>query len=156
MSPKFRKTATWVAVCCVIVGGFEGLRTIPYYDIGGIPTACFGETQGIRMSDRFTKEQCLQMLGDRIEKDFGPGVDRCINHELPPNRKAAYVSLAYNIGTAAFCGSSVAKRENAGNVVGACDAMLMWDKVRIAGVLTTSRGLHNRRVEERKLCLEGT
>lgn len=150
-----RKSAAWVGICIACVAGFEGLRTSTYFDVGGVPTACFGETKGIRVGDKFTVEQCKQMLGDRIEKDFGPGVDRCVQHELPPARKAAYVSIAYNIGIAAFCGSTIVKKENAGDPAGACDAMLKWTKIRVAGVLVTSRGLTNRRAQERELCMEG-
>lgn len=148
-----RKTAAWLAACIALTGACEGLRTVAYRDIGGIPTACFGETHGIRMGDTFTPEQCADMLATRLERDYGPAVDRCITHPLPPNRKAAYTSITYNIGAGAFCASSVARRENAGDVAGACDALLMWDKVRIAGVLTYWPGLHNRRVKERALCL---
>lgn len=150
-----KKVAAWIAICVAFVAGFEGLRTTPYHDVGGVPTACFGETKNIKMGDRFTVEQCKQMLGDRIEKDFGPGVDHCIKHELPPKRKAAYVSLAYNIGVGAFCASSTARLENAGHPAEACNAMVRYDKIRVNGVLTYSRGLHNRRLEEIELCLEG-
>lgn len=153
ISQPTRKKAAWVAVCCTLLAGVEGLRTSVYFDVGGVPTACFGETEGIKLGDTFTPAQCREMLGNRVEQDFGPGVDRCVKHELPAHRKAAYTSFAYNAGISAFCGSSVAKLENAGDPVGACDAMMKWNKVRIAGVLVYSPGLNNRRTEERKLCL---
>jgi len=143
-----------VAICVACTAAFEGLRTTVYLDIAGIPTVCFGETKDIKPGDKFTAEQCREMLGDRIVRDFGPGVDRCVNHELPPHRKAAYVSFAYNVGTPTFCKSSIARYENAGNVQAACDSLLLYNKARQFGVLQFSRGLHNRRVEERKLCLK--
>lgn len=151
-----KQIAAWAVICVTCVAGFEGLRTSTYFDVGGIPTACFGETQGIKVGDKFTAEQCRQMLSNRIEQDFGPGVDRCVNHPLPPERKASYTSFAYNVGVTAFCNSSIAKRENAGDVRGACDALLLWNKIRVAGVLVYSPGLNNRRLQERKLCLTGS
>lgn len=153
--PQHRKKVAWLAVCIGCVAGFEGLRTTPYYDIGGVPTDCYGETQGVQMTDRPTPEQCKDMLAARIERDFGPGVDKCVKHELPVKRKAAYTSLAYNIGVARFCSSSVARLENAGQPAAACEAIMKYDQVRVNGVLVESKGLKNRRTEERKLCIEG-
>ena len=148
-----KKVAAWAVICTACVAGFEGLRTSTYFDVGGIPTVCFGETKNIKVGDKFTAEQCREMLSNRIVQDFGPGVDRCVNHPLPVNRKAAYTSFAYNTGVAAFCGSSVARLENQGKPVEACDALMRWNKVKVAGVLVYSPGLNNRREQERSLCL---
>ena len=63
----------------------------------------------------------------------------------------AIVVTAYNIGIAAFCGSSMARKFNAGDKSGACDALLLWTKA--GGQFR--QGLLNRRNEERALCLEG-
>ena len=54
---QVNKPVAWFTVCVACVAGFEGLRTTPYFDSGGIPTACFGETRNIRMTDRFTTQQ---------------------------------------------------------------------------------------------------
>jgi len=149
---QHQKKVAWVTLCVACVAGFEGLRTSTYFDVGGVPTVCYGETLGVRTGSKYTPEQCKQMLGDRIEKDFGPGVDKCIHHTLPPNRKATYVSFAYNVGTSAFCSSSIARLENAGDPAGACDALMKWNKITVAGVMVYSPGLNNRRTEERTLC----
>lgn len=132
------------------VSGFEGLRQYAYDDVRGIPTICFGETLGVHRGDHKTTEECRIMLGDRIQ-EFGSGVDSCVPGPLPDARKAAYTSLAYNIGVGAFCGSSVARKANLGDARGSCDAMLLWNKA--AGVPLP--GLTNRRQQERALCLEG-
>ena len=150
-----KKVAAWVIVCATVVAGFEGLRTSTYFDVGGVPTVCFGETKNINPGDKYTPAQCREMLGNRLVTDFGPGVDRCVRHALPDTRKAAYTSFAYNVGVGAFCRSSVAKRENAGDVVGACDALLLYNKITVAGVLVYSPGLARRRQQERQLCLAG-
>lgn len=149
-----RKTVTtWATICVTCVSGFEGLRQVAYRDPIGIPTACFGETKNIKLGDSFTKEQCEEMLGTRV-LEYGKGVDRCIHHELPPTRKAAYTSAAYNMGVETFCKSSMARKENAGDVQGACDALLLYNKARKAGILITLPGLTNRRKAERDLCLQ--
>ena len=148
-----KKVATWAVICATCVAGFEGLRTSAYFDVGGIPTVCFGETKNVNPGDKYTPAQCREMLGDRLVTDFGPAVDRCVHHALPDTRKAAYTSFAYNVGVGAFCRSSIAKRENAGDVQGACDALLLYNKINVGGVLVYSPGLNNRRVQERELCL---
>lgn len=152
---RTQRTVGWAAICVSCVAGFEGLRTSTYFDVGGVPTACFGETRNIKVGDKFTPEQCREMLADRIIQDFGPGVDRCIHHALPDKRKAAYTSFAYNVGVQAFCGSSAARLENVGKYAEACESMMKWNKIKVAGVLVYSPGLNNRRTQERDLCLEG-
>ena len=71
-----------------------------------------------------------------------------------PERKhqlMASMLLSYNIGKSAFCRSTVARRFNAGDIRGGCDAFLMWNKAGGREV----RGLLNRRRDERRICLEG-
>ena len=85
--------------------------------------------------------------------EFEDGVLRCAPAlgQAPAARLVAHVSLAYNIGVGGYCRSTVARRQNAGDVGGACDAFLMWN--RAGGV--TWPGLTRRREAERKLCREG-
>ena len=148
--PQHRKAAAWATVCVGLVGGFEGLRTVAYRDPVGISTICFGETLGVRMGDRKTPEECKAMLGERLEGFYG-GVAACVPQiaTQPPERIAAHISLAYNIGVGAYCKSTVARRSNAGDWAGGCDAILLWSKA--AGIPLP--GLQRRREEERRLCL---
>ena len=156
MTPQQNKRVSWIAICIagcagfLGVAGFEGMRTTPYYDVGGIPTACFGETEGVEMTDRFTRAQCETMLGNRIERDYGPGVDRCTKVELPPKRKAAMVSFAYNLGVGRYC-RSIAPLLNAGKTLQACTKLLEF--VYAGGVKYP--GLVTRRKQEYLLCTEG-
>ncbi len=102
------------------------------------------------MGDRKTPEECKNMLEERLEGFYG-GVVACVPRlsTQSPERIASHVSLAYNIGVGAYCKSTVARRSNAGDWVGGCDAFLMWNKA--AGIPLP--GLSRRRAEERKLCL---
>ncbi len=150
MTPKARKRATWVAICVACTGTFEGLRTVAYRDPVGIPTVCFGETRGVKLGDRFTDEQCKDMLGERV-LEFGRGVDGCTKVWLPPARKAALVSFAYNVGVQAYCGSTLVRKLNAGDTSGACNELLRWTKAK--GI--TLPGLVKRREQEKAMCMEG-
>lgn len=149
--PQHRKKAVIVALCIGCIAPAEGLRRVAYNDPVGIPTICFGETRGVKLGDRATTEQCKEMLADRVERDFIPGVERCINRPLPEKRKAAFVSLAYNIGVDAFCKSSVQRLYNIGDIVGSCNAILLYVKAK--GI--TLPGLVKRREGEHALCMEG-
>lgn len=145
-----RKAATWLTICVGCVAGFEGLRQAAYIDPVGIPTVCFGETRDVKLGDKYTAEECREMLGDRVQ-EFGAAVDRCVTVPLAPARKAAYVSFAYNVGTEAFCGSTLVRKANAGDAVGSCNELPRWTKAK--GI--TLPGLVKRREQERQLCMEG-
>lgn len=139
-------------IVAAFVGSWEGESTVAYRDIVGVPTICFGETRGVRIGDRETHAGCVRMLGNRLV-EFETGVDRCLDHpeKIPDKSYAAMISVAYNIGVTAFCGSTMARRLNAGDVAGACDALTAWNKA--GGKVVT--GLVRRRAAERALCREG-
>lgn len=147
-----RLAGALLATAIATVGGWEGLKLVAYRDIVGVPTVCFGETRGVKMGDRHTREECEAMLGDAL-KEFEAGMRACLKDPdgLPEGAYAAFLSVSYNIGTGAFCRSSMARLANAGNLPAACDALLMWNK---AGGRVV-RGLTNRRIAERELCLKG-
>lgn len=152
MSQRFKRGAGVLALLVAFVGGWEGLRTTAYRDIVGVPTICFGETRGVKMGDSRTVEECKVMLGDGLA-DFAAGVDKCLTRPalVPDKSYAAFVSLAYNIGTGAFCGSSLVRLANAGDNRGACDQILRWN--RAGGKVV--QGLVNRRKAEHEMCLDG-
>jgi lysozyme len=148
---NLRDWRAWLAICFACVSGAEGLRQSAYRDVTGIPTICFGETRGVAMGDRKTPEECRAMLEGRLE-EFGAEVDRCCpSCGATPARKAGSVSFAYNVGSAKFCTSTYVKKMQRGDVRGACDELLRWNKA--GGVVMP--GLTARREKERGLCLEG-
>lgn len=147
MSPN-QKKAGWLAITIACVGAYEGLSLSTYPDLTGIPTYCYGETRGAKLGQTFDKSQCDDMLSKRLI-EFNAGVNSCVKVPLPDSRRSAFVSLSYNIGTSAFCKSTVVKRINAGDTAGACEAILMWNRAGGAVV----QGLINRRIKERAMCL---
>lgn len=145
-----RKRAGLAALCCTLVGGFEGIRQIAYRDPVGIPTACFGETKNIRMGMKFTMEECNGMLLDSLVI-ADDGVGKCAHVPMPDTRRAAFISFTYNAGVANFCHSTMVKKLNAGDTIGACNEMPKW--VYAHGIKLP--GLVNRRNAERDLCMKG-
>jgi lysozyme len=150
--PRIAASTALAALCCTLLIGFEGMRTQAYIPIpGDVPTACVGETKGIRMGMTFTKPQCEAMLLKRLVEDFAPAMERCVTRPMGDDVYAAFLSLSYNIGSAGFCRSSVVRLYNAGERRGACHAMLAFDK---AGGRVVP-GLQKRRRAEEALCLKG-
>lgn len=149
---RLKKGGAIAAMAVALIGGYEGLRTVAYKDVVGIPTVCFGETRGVKMGDRYTVDECKAMLGDALV-EFETGMRKCLvaPDAIPAKSYVAMLSLTYNIGQRAFCHSTVARRANAGDVIGACNAFVMWNK---AGGRVI-KGLTRRRAEEKAICLDG-
>ena len=129
-----------------------------YLDIASIPTACDGLTKGIKIGQTYTPEQCTAMLEAALV-EHAAGVMRCtpgLALTIPrrDNVRFAAISMAYNIGVGAWCGSSARKLVDAGKIRAACDAFLPWDKARVRGVLRPVQGLTKRRQRERAECLK--
>jgi lysozyme len=131
-----------------IVPHHEGTVLRTYKDPVGILTSCNGHTgPELKMGQVFTPEECSDTLaGDLII--HAQGVRACIKKPMADHEIAAFTSLAFNIGVKAFCGSTVARRFNAGDQAGACTAIDMWNK---AGGRVWP-GLVKRRAAERALC----
>jgi lysozyme len=131
---------------------WEGLRTAPYLDIVGVPTVCYGETR-VPMRT-YTVAECEGMALATLQQDFGPAVVRCVPGLATGARRhqlAASMLLAYNIGARGFCGSTAARRFNAGQWRAGCQAFLKWNR---AGGRVVP-GLINRRQHEVAICLQG-
>jgi len=127
--------------------GFEG-RT--YSDIVGKATYCWGETRGAVPGKTYTPGFCRDALAVRL-MEFGIKIYDCLPPDLHPFTRGAFISTSYNIGIAAFCGSSMSRRALAGDLRGACKALDMWNKAGKVVVL----GLTLRRSDERALCEAG-
>lgn len=142
--------AAAAAAVVALTGGFEGTELTTYKDIGNILTYCTGATENAQWGKTYTPAECKAQL-DRDLARHAEGVVACVKVPLTDGQKVAFVDAAYNIGVVAFCGSSMARRANAGDMAGACAALSMWDKVRGVPV----KGLTTRRAAERKLCEVG-
>lgn len=153
MSGRLKKGSAIAALAVALIGGFEGLRTSAYIPIpGDVPTICFGETRGVKIGDKKTVAECKAMLANRLA-EFETGMRRCIKNPdaIPDKPYVVFLSLSYNVGTGAFCNSTLVRKLNAGDIRGACNELPKWN--RAGGIVW--KGLVNRRASERKMCLEG-
>jgi len=135
----------------------EGRRHRAYRDLAGIVTICDGDTAGVRPGQAATDAECDARTARALAAHARP-VIACVPALREAGREPqlrATVRFAYNVGTAAFCRGSVARRMRAGDWRGGCDALLRYDKARVNGRLVRIRGLTLRRQRERAVCLQG-
>ena len=133
-----------------LVSWFEGRSLVAYLDPVGIPTLCEGITQGVKLGDRATPEQCDQLLQRELRIALN-AVDRQVHVPMPDTRRAALGSFVYNVGEGQFSRSTLLRLLNAGDVRGACAQLSRW--VYAGG--KQLGGLVNRRAAERELCEVG-
>jgi len=149
---KLKKSGALMAAAIAMIGGYEGLRLYSYQDVVGVWTSCYGETRGIKPGMKFTKPECDSMLAKRLI-EFETEMRKCLRSpdSIPDKPYLAFLSLSYNIGAPTFCKSSIARKANAGDLRGACNAIPLYNK---AGGRVW-RGLVTRRADEKAICLSG-
>lgn len=145
-----------------LIAQFEGLRLAPYNDVANHATIGYGHLihhGPVTPADRekfkgFTKTTALKLLTSDVRK-FEQAVVATVGKPLTQRQLDACVSLAFNIGVGkeGFAGSTVVKRLKAGDVRGAADAFLMWNKATVGGQLKEVEGLTRRRKAEREYFL---
>ena len=127
----------WLAALFLSAAGLvgiavdEGYSSKAYPDPAkgtAVPTIGFGTTAGVQMGDTTTPVKALvRKLAD--VQQFEGALKACVTAPLHQHEYDAYVNLAYNIGPAAFCKSTLVKRLNTLDYSGACEAILMWRRV---------------------------
>ena len=117
---------------------------------GDVPTIGFGTTGGVEMGQTTTPVKALERALVDVQA-FEGAIKQCVTVPLHQNEYDAYVSLTYNIGPNAFCSSTLVRKLNAGDYVGACKEILRWDKFKGQAL----RGLTLRRQKEHAQCMEG-
>lgn len=152
-----RKMITTIATASAIglIASFEGFRNdayLPHKD--DVPTIGYGQTyyadgRKVRMGDYISEKEARTQLGELVKRDFVAKIAECVDVPLTEGEFTAYVSLAYNIGSGAFCKSTLVKKLNAEDYDGACKEILRWN--RSGG--RVMQGLVKRRQAEYGLCI---
>lgn len=134
-----------LALAIPVVAMWEGLSLTPYRDPVGILTVCYGETAG-EMRE-FTPAECKAKLRESLAA-HGAAIAQCLPAGLPEHVQAASLSFAYNVGASAFCGSTMRRKLDAGDLAGACAELSRW----VYAKGQKLPGLVNRRAHERAMC----
>ncbi|MCT7499471.1 lysozyme [Aliarcobacter cryaerophilus] len=137
-----------------LIKEFEGFSANAYLCPAKIPTIGYGNTfwedgRKVRIGEQISKSKALELLEFVANKDFADKIFPLIKVEVNQNQFDAMVSLAYNIGVGAFSNSTLLKRVNAKDFIGAGNEFLKWDKSGGKPLL----GLTRRRQREKELFL---
>ena len=109
----------------------EGFKTKAYADTKGLMTIGVGHL--IKPDEAHLKDATLTIdqVEDLLQNDLkwcDEAVNSSIKVPLNQNQYDALYSLCFNIGATHFKESTVVKRINQGDMAGAADAILMWNK----------------------------
>jgi len=115
---------------------------------GDVPTIGFGTTAGVKMGDKITPPVALARALTDVQK-FEGALKQCVKVPLAQAEYDVYVDLSYNIGSAAFCKSTLVKKLNTQDYAGACAEILNWDKFKGKSL----PGLTKRRQQEYQQCI---
>ena len=155
--PTSKQARDLVAVLVISGAGIIGIaqhedfRGRAYDDGVGVQTIGFGTTKGVKAGDTITVTRALVRLAEDVSQ-YERAMRRCIGDvPLYQYEWDAYVSLAYNIGTGAFCRSTLVKklRLHPPDHKEACSQILRWN--RAGGRIL--RGLVKRRQNEYRQCM---
>lgn len=144
------------AAAVALIAQFEGYSGRAYDDGVGVQTIGFGSTRKpdgtpVRPGDTVTPQRAVVMLANDADQ-HAQELAACIG-DVPLYRHEwdAFVSWAYNVGSAAACKSTLVKKlkQNPPDYAGACAELLKWTK---AGGRELP-GLVARRRAEYRLCM---
>lgn len=149
-----------LAASAAFIGQKEGLSLVPYDDVGGVPTWCYGETVGHQKA-RYSLQECDTLLLKRVQ-GFAKGVEELAPRGTPASVRAALTSVAYNVGLGGIKHPVIMEPLARGDWYGTCAALeAPWRgkhgvakgfKATVAG--KPVRGLELRRKAEAALCRE--
>lgn len=145
-------------IAAILCRKFEGLYLQPYLCSAGVPTIGYGATyyeDGTRVTLRdppITRERADQLLIWHIGTVYLPAVRQLCPGADTPERVAALIDFAFNLGSGNLRASTLRKRMNEKNWPAAQAEIIKW--VRAGGRVL--RGLVLRRQAESKLLEKGS
>lgn len=135
------------ATAVALVTAWEGYKPMAYADPIGRMAICWGhDDPSLLKGTVYTRARCEALLAEDLSKHAD--ALNCIKTSLTDGQKAAFTSFAYNVGAQQFCGSTLVRLANAGDMPGACAQLSRW----IYADGKIFQGLINRRKAEREVC----
>lgn len=110
-----------------VIKHYEGLRLKAYKCPAGVWTIGYGHTQHVKDGDVITNEQADLYLLDDL-RDAENAVNIHTKVKLNQNQFDALVSFVYNLGSGSFELSTLLKKLNAGDYLGAANEFKRWNK----------------------------
>ncbi|MBF0783890.1 lysozyme [Muribacter muris] len=136
-----------------IIGNAEGCRRDPYQCPADVLTVGIGSTAAGGEAIDPNRLYTYQEIADRWAKDLR-AAEQCVNRyangkRLPQGVFDALTSITFNVGCGAMRKSTMFRKANAGDYLGACNELPKW----IYAGGKKLRGLEIRREKEKHLCL---
>ena len=139
-----------------LIKHFEGFRSYAYIDSSGLPVIGYGQTRvngrTVRMGQYITQAQANLALEQELSQ-IQKLVLKHVRVDLNPYQLGALTSLVYNAGTVVITNSTLSRKLNAGDYIGASQEFVRWNKANRGGKLVVFPGLTRRRLAEQKLFL---
>jgi len=123
-----------VEIAAALAHRFEGLYLKPYLCPAGVPTIGYGATfyedgRHVEMTDpAITKERAEQLLLWMVRRKFLPAVAVLCPKVDNPERLAALIDFAFNLGSGRLKSSTLRKRVNAGDWESVPNELRKWNK----------------------------
>ncbi len=133
----------------------EGLKYAAYQDSVGVWTICHGHTKGVKPGDTATEKQCAQYLAEDMQ-EVESAFNRLVTRPVPDSLRVAVYSFIFNVGTGNFAKSTMLKKLNAGDFVGACREFDRWMYAGGKDCRVRSNncyGIVKRRLDEKNMCM---
>lgn len=137
-----------------LIKSFEGLRLEAYKDVVGVWTIGYGHTSmagppTVKAGMKITEQEATDLLISDLKK-YEEMVKRNVKVDLNENQYGALVSFTYNLGEGNLRSSTLLKKINAKDFLGASNEFIKWNK---AGGQVL-KGLTRRRNAEKALFLQ--
>ena len=140
------------ANCIALIKRFEGFSAKPYLCPSGVQTIGFGSTRYVdgsyvHLNDIEIDEKQATAIMLTTLKSYASDVSRYVKVKINQNQFDALVDFAYNCGSKNLLNSTLLRKINEGNFVGAAFEFGKW----VRGNNIVLQGLVNRRYAEKQL-----
>ena len=133
----------------------EGMSNHVYRDSVGYPTVCVGVMdRNLVVGKYYSDQECVTLTAKQLHK-FITALDRVVKVPINDDMRTALISLIYNIGIGAFENSTLLRKLNAGDYVGAANQFTVWVYGGQGAKKVVIQGLLNRRLREQSLFRRG-
>jgi lysozyme len=121
-----RVIALAAAAATALTLHFEGTKPVAYRDPVGIPTACTGHTGAdVRVGRVYSPKECTDLLSADSNVAMGAVLD-LTQGPINANELAALTDFTFNVGRGNLASSTLLRKFNAGDHLGACRELLKW------------------------------
>lgn len=138
-----------------LIRTFEGLSTKAYRCPAGVWTIGYGHTSNVKKGMKITQKEAERLLLSDLAY-FEKAVTNLVKEgSCTQSQFDALVCFAFNVGVGSLAASTLLKKFKAGDIQGAADEFLRWNKAKSpeTGKKIEIKGLTLRRQAERRLFL---